>query len=437
MAPIQPPQPGEDFGGNADFAEDAGLGRRRKLVRYGVPVAVAGVAAATIGLGTALATTGGGPALPHVTAEQLLAKVAGSDVQTVSGSVKISTDFGLPAGIDGLAGNLGGATGGSPFGSGAVQGHGAKGGDGSAADPTTRLTGLLTGDHTLRVAADGPDRQRLSIVEGTSEYTLVHNGTQVWGYDSAGNAVFHATEPAGARERHAKGAPDDRLPATPQEAARQILKAVGPTTSVSVGDTAEVAGRSAYQLVIRPKQADTTVDSVRIAVDAHNGAPLRFTLTPKGSAKAAVDIGYTKVDFGKPAASTFEFTVPKGAKVTEGGAAHEGGKAPGDKLPHGAFRPGHGHRDGSGLNTLGTGWDTVVKLDGAPGALPHGGGAPGKAGGGLDLLGSLGHRVTGAFGSGTVINTRLVNVLITDKGAVYAGAVTQDALVKAAGSAAK
>jgi 2-keto-3-deoxy-6-phosphogluconate aldolase len=40
--------------------------------------------------------------------------------------------------------------------------------------------------------------------------------------------------------------------------------------------------------------------------------------------------------------------------------------------------------------------------------------------------------VTGKFGSGTVFSTRLVNALVTDGGKVYVGAVTKDALVKAA-----
>ena len=43
--------------------------------------------------------------------------------------------------------------------------------------------------------------------------------------------------------------------------------------------------------------------------------------------------------------------------------------------------------------------------------------------------------MTGKFGSGTVFSTRLVNALITDDGKVYAGAVTKDALVKAANAA--
>lgn len=43
--------------------------------------------------------------------------------------------------------------------------------------------------------------------------------------------------------------------------------------------------------------------------------------------------------------------------------------------------------------------------------------------------------MTGRFGSGTVFSTRLVNALVTDDGRVYAGAVTKDALVKAADAA--
>lgn len=427
MAPIQPPQSEKDFGGYAGFEdENGGFGRRRKLVRYAVPVAVAGVAAATIGLGTALASTGGSPSLPHLTTEQLLDKMAAAKVDTVSGSVRVTTDFGLPAGLGG--GALGGMSGGT-FGPGSAVGHGTKDGGhgsgdaGSAADPRAKLTELLTGSHTLRVAADGPDRQRISIVDNTAEYSVIHNGGQMWAYDSATNSVFHTTEPKGARhgkEAHQREA--HNLPATPQDAVRQALKAVDPTTSVTVDGTAEVAGRDAYQLLIKPKQSDTTVGAIRVAVDARNGTPLRFTLTPKGSDKAVVDIGWTKVDFGKPAAGTFDFTVPKGAKVTEGKPADRNRR---DQRDQGPF---------SGLTTLGKGWDTVVQLKAAKGAPSGLGKGNGNAAG---LLGSLGHRVTGRFGSGTVVGTRLVNVLITDNGAVYAGAVTQDGLVKAADSATK
>ena len=51
------------------------------------------------------------------------------------------------------------------------------------------------------------------------------------------------------------------------------------------------------------------------------------------------------------------------------------------------------------------------------------------------FLDALGDKVTGDFGSGTVFKTRLVNALMTDDGKVYVGAVTKDALVKAADTA--
>ncbi|MET8299367.1 EamA family transporter, partial [Streptomyces sp. NPDC005180] len=73
------------------------------LSDQGGPVAVAGVAAATIGLVPALAASGD-PDLPEVTAQQLIEKMAASDVEQLSGTVKISTDLGLPS-LGGLAGD--------------------------------------------------------------------------------------------------------------------------------------------------------------------------------------------------------------------------------------------------------------------------------------------------------------------------------------------
>src|SRR5258708_4075882 len=103
MALIQParPEPAEPI--------EPGRGRgRHKAVRYVVPVAVAGVAAATIGLVPALADAGS-PSLPSITAQQLLTKIAASDTQTLSGSVRFTTDLGLPAALSGGGDLFGGA----------------------------------------------------------------------------------------------------------------------------------------------------------------------------------------------------------------------------------------------------------------------------------------------------------------------------------------
>ncbi|MEU3604945.1 DUF2092 domain-containing protein [Streptomyces sp. NPDC035033] len=396
------------------------MAAQRKTSRYVVPVAVAGVAAATIGLVPALAASGD-PDLPEITARQLIEKIAASDTQTLSGTFKISTDLGLPA-FDGLLGGIAG---------GAAEGEG-------TADPSAQLTKLVSGTHTLKIAADGPERQKLTLLDGEERYSLVHNGDEVWAYDSRSNEVFHekGVEEAGR-------APEQELPVSPKELADEVLKAAGDTTSITVGGTANVAGRDAYRLVVEPKQQGSTVDAITIAVDAATGTPLKFTLDSTSGGKPVVDAGFTKVDFGKPAASEFDFTVPEGAKVTEGDAAgkaleKEHGKAPedlekalGDLGLGGLGEPGKNGADGP--EVIGEGWTAVARFDtGAP--APKTGEAPKEVQGFLD---SLGDGVSGKFGSGTVFKTKVVNVLMTDDGKVYAGAVTPQKLVDVANSAKK
>ncbi|MGW1952300.1 LolA family protein [Streptomyces sp. NPDC001920] len=409
-------------GGEAD---DLRVGRRR-AARYVVPVTVVGVAAATIGLVPALADSGD-PDLPKITAQQLVEKIAKSDVQQLSGTVKISTDLGLP--------DLGGLE--SSLASGAM---GSESGDGSSADPSVKLTELVSGTHTLRVAADGPDRQKLSLLEKASEYSLIHNGKDVWGYDSRSNEVFHGTadEPQAHKER------SEKVPATPKDLTEEALKAVDDTTSVTVDGTAQVAGRDAYRLLIKPKQSGTTVGAITVAVDARTGMPLKFTLTPAGGGAAVIDAGFTQVSFAKPAASTFDFTPPKGAKVTEegelkGAAGEHGGPKSEEQFrkeldkEFGGPKSEGGHGKASdGPEVIGEGWNSVAVFDTGGEGVPSGSEVGGDMGGFLD---SLGDKVTGDFGSGTVFKTRLINALITDDGKVYVGAVDKDALVKAADSA--
>ncbi|WP_369195921.1 LolA family protein [Streptomyces djakartensis] len=384
--------------------------RRRKAARYVVPVTVIGVAAATIGLVPALADSGD-PDLPDITAQQLIEKIAKSDVEQLSGTVKITTDLGLP--------NLGGLE------SGLLSGA-ASGGDGSSADPTAKLTELASGTHTLRVAADGPDRQKLSLVENAAEYSVIHNGKDVWAYDSKSGEVHHGTGPQSPK------AGKEQPPATPKDFAEEVLKAVDDTTSVTVDGTARVAGRDAYKLVVKPKQSGSTVGAVTVAVDAKTGMPLKFTLVPASGGSAVVDAGFTKVDFSRPAASTFDFTPPKGAKVTEEkDAGKEFGKDVEEHARKGGHAPGSGKefREGpDGMKTIGEGWNAIATFDTGGEGVPSGA-AGGDLGGFVD---SLGDKVTGGFGSGTVFSTRLINALITDDGQVYVGAVTKDALVKAA-----
>ncbi|MFD8909982.1 outer membrane lipoprotein carrier protein LolA [Streptomyces sp. NPDC059575] len=391
------PYASDDTRGTA--ADENPRAGRRKAVRYVVPVAVTGVAAATIGLVPALASTGD-PDLPKISAQRLVEKIASSDVQQLSGTVKISTDLGLPD-LGGLESSLGG-----------YGGHDG----GSSADPSSKLTELVSGTHTLRVAADGPDKQKLSLRERGAEYSLIHNGKDVWGYDSGSNEVFHGTAEQHEQGKERKERKEERQ-GTPGDFAKEALKAVDDTTSVTVAGTERVAGRDAYKLQIKPKQQGSTVGAVTIAVDAKTGTPLKFTLTAKSGGKPVVDTGFTQVSFAKPSASTFDFTPPKGAKVTEEKDSGKGEHGQGLRELFGGAA--------LGSDVIGKGWTSIATFDtGAEGGMPSG-----SAGG---FLGSLGDPVTGDFGKGTVFSTRLVNALITDDGKLYAGAVTKQTLLKTA-----
>ncbi|WP_405018914.1 DUF2092 domain-containing protein [Kitasatospora sp. NBC_00070] len=367
---------------------------RRATARVLVPVGVVALTAAGIGLVPAMAGDSG-PSLPALTAEQVVAKALGSDTEALSGTVKVKADIGVPAQ---LLGGLPGAGGG-------YRGGGDQGG--SAAAPEGKLLELLGGEHTLQVAVDGPDRQRIGLIGGLTGYELVHNGGELWAWDSKSNDAIHLTGPAAAAAQR----PKTPLPVTPQDAARKFLTLGAESTSVVVDGTAEVAGQKAYQLSVKPKQSGSTIAEVRIAVAADNGVPLAVVVRSADGAKV-LDVHFSQVSFARPSASTFAFTAPKGAKVTERRAdAAEAPPARDGAAEHLPSAAGAG-----GFDLVGQGWATVLT-----GKLP--------AGEGSSFAKALGKPV----GGGTLIGTKVLNVLITDDGRVFAGAVTPQVLQSAAG----
>jgi len=397
--------------------------RRRTVVRVVVPATVAAVVAAGIGLVPALASDAP-PILPSVTAEQLVAKVLAAHTDTFSGTVRVQADLGLPPALLGLAGGgglPGGLTNGFGGGLDGAEGGGA-GSGGSGLAPQSKALELLGGEHTVKIAADGPDRQRVELLGGSSRYQLVHNGDQLWAYDSKRAEALHLTAPLGAGPDGKSGRAGQELP-TPQELAKQVLTDSASTTSVTVDGTEEVAGRAAYRLSVKPAQQGSTIAEVRIAVDSELGVPLAV-LVRNTDGDRVLDVRFSSVSFAKPEAKTFDFAPPKGAKVTEqraGEGAHEGVGRQG--LPGLKQESAKGHGTAPEPNVVGEGWTAVASL-GAPGGVGGGGGK--DAAGFGKLLGK-------PVGGGTLISTKVVNVLVTDDGRVFAGAVKLPLLQQAAG----
>lgn len=228
---------------------------------------------AAIALGPAFADSGFRD-LPEISAQDLMAKMTKSDVQQFSGTIQ-HTGPDLSHG-------------------------GEKGRDdaGAAASPQSKSC-----TETVQVAAAGPEKQRVSIDGGRRAF--IHNGTDIWEYRGRLDTAVHGMDDGTIEEF--------LLSITPQGMTKQFLKSAEyEIASVAVGSTTKVAGRDAYQLVITLNQAEFGTETVRVAVDAVNGVPLKLTIGLEESGPPSV-IGYTRVDFAKPAASTF--TLPEGVKV--------------------------------------------------------------------------------------------------------------------------
>ncbi|NJP65048.1 LolA family protein [Streptomyces spiramenti] len=262
---------------------------RRTVVAGSV---VCGVGLVGAGVYPALASEGG-PDLPALSAEELIVKVAESDTEQLSGTVRVDTGIDVPA-IGSFAEQFGG--------------------------PAARLASLATGNSTLQIALDGEERQRLVIAEGDDELSVIHNDGDLWMYDSADNVAYHAdvTEHADESEAEREHRHDEFASLTPQQMAQEVLSGAGEHAEITVDGTAKVAGQDAYQLLVVPNEPVEgsefgTVESVRISVDAETGLPLAVTVA--GPDRNLVDVAFTHIRYEQPAGGTFYFTPPKGAEV--------------------------------------------------------------------------------------------------------------------------
>lgn len=361
-----------------------------RSVRRFAPWAVPAVTVATVAVVTALpstATASAHPNLPARTPGQLLAALETSDVQSLSGTVVESARLGLP--------DLPGAD--------------------SASGLSPQV--LATGTHTVRVWLDGPERQRIALLGQLAESDVVHNGRDLWTYDSNTQKVGHTTLPA-------RSTTEARTPAetrhTPQDVAAEALKAIDPSTQVTVDRTARVAGRPVYTLVLAPRDSRSTVREVAIALDAERKVPLRVQVFGRAT-KPAFEIAFTDVSFTKPSASVFRFTPPKGATVTSDLFGTQG-KDSGSK-PDAADK-------GAAPKAIGTGWTTVLALP--AGSSPLAGLSSGDAESRSRTTSLLNKLTTTLPGGDRVLHTALVNVLTTKDGRTFVGAVSVEVLQRAA-----
>lgn len=400
---------------------------RRPVLRWMVP----GVALATIAgfavLRPAVADASTG--LAPLTAQELLVKAQQAGPVPMSGMVAQRLDLGVPELPADLTGRAGSAS----------------------------LASLVSGSHTWRVWYGGPQQARLALLGRSSESDIVRNGPDLWVWSSAEKSARRYVLPAGAasapsgtspsaptaaqRQQHHASLKSHQLPdpTDPGAVADWALRQLDPATVVETTSADQVAGRSAYGLVLRPKASNSLVASVRLVLDGETFTPLAAQVYSTKLDKPAIDVSYTEVSFDKPVNSVFEFTPPPGAEVTTTDLTTMSERAgmPG-KHPHGT----PGHRAGKqSMNqatpnrpvTSGTGWGSIVA-----GRLPAQNAAPAPdssskttANPAPEQLLQLLPAVSGPWGSGRVLDGTLFSVVLTDDGRYAAGAVGSESLYAA------
>jgi hypothetical protein len=187
--------------------------------------------------------------------------------------------------------------------------------------------------------------------------------------------------------------------------------------------------------VLTPKAAESTVDHVTLAVDAETGLPLQVAVLAKGQKSPALQLAFTSISFSRPA-GPFTFTPPSGARVVVNpdgraalGLAPTGGwygYAPNAQVRGGVTQgrvytvrpspPAVTFASNQPTKVVGEDWTQVVIAGNAD--------IPWQA---HDLLRAA-TAVSGPWGTGRLIETTLVNVIVLTDGRVAAGFVTPSAL---------
>jgi outer membrane lipoprotein-sorting protein len=374
---------------------------RRPRLRWAVPAGAAILVVGGAALAPLAATADSG--LEPRTAEELLVALAQPSTTAVSGTVATSADLGLPELPMGMM-------------------------------PSSGPMALASGESTLRVWTDGPQRQRLAMIERAAETTVVRNGNQVWVWSSANATADRYVLP---EHDGTKGGdldlselpPGVQLPSTPQEAAAMALEAIDPTTEVTTSGVGTVAGRDAYELVLTPRDPQTLVARVALSMDAETNVPLRVRVYSTSMPDPAFEVGFSSVDYSTPDPSLFDFTPPPGATVTEHDAAGPGTEVGGTTDPAQGPEP----------TIVGAGWSTIVvselPVDSLADLAEDGmrsssddwdrGGDPAATA--LALIEAL-PAESGAWGTGRVLRGTLFSAILTDDGRIAIGAVSPEAL---------
>ncbi len=289
----------------------------------------------------------------------------------------------------------------------------------AASQELAKAMELITGEHRVRVFV-GETGMRAQILDRMSQRDLIVNKKEIWTYDSREQvATFASVDEEKVEQGRVSGmqqlekyAAEIGLDLTnPQSVADYVMSQVGDSSEVSVGTDHYKAGRTAYQLIVRPNSDVSLVDSVVISIDSETAVPLAAAIYSVEQVEPAIEVGFESISFGNQDESLFTFTAPAGATVTNLDEMAKPEVAETDKPAY----------DGEMPTMIGQEWESVL-------VMPAGENDVLAELQDSQLLSSLLKSVAG----GVAFETPIMKVFISSDGRIFAGAVSLTHLQKLA-----
>lgn len=310
----------------------------------------------------------------------------------------------------------------------------------------TQAVELIAGTHKIRIYASEIG-MRVQILDPMSQRDLIINETELWIYDArnatamtaaidyelseADKAEFEAEARAAVEEYSAQLQLDL---SNPEAVADYLMEKIGKTTEVAVGKDHMIAGRTAYQLIAQPNAQNSLIESVVVSVDSETGMALDVKVYSVEQEEPAFHVGFESISFETPDASLFSFTPPAGTTVEALELPAElkselealEGEFEAKEYTEADLEAKKAELEAKYANEpkpelIGEGWESVIFLPAMPQDVP-------MEMMETELFADLLTQVEG----GKVFSTPILNVLVTDSGEVYLGAVTIDFLQEVA-----
>jgi outer membrane lipoprotein-sorting protein len=278
---------------------------------------------------------------------------------------------------------------------------------------------LITGEHRVRVFV-GETGMRAQILDRMSQRDLIVNQNEMWTYDSREQVATYASIDQQKlqegrltlMQQMEKFAGEVGLDLTnPQAVADYVMSQVGDSSEVSVGLDHYKAGRTAYQLIVKPNSSVSLVDSVVLSVDSETGVPLAATVYSVEQTEPAIEVGFESISFVNQDEALFTFSAPAGAQVMN---LDEVEKPEVESLEKPEY-------EGVEATMIGEDWDSVLIMPASDAEML-------SELKNNQLLSSLLKPVAG----GLAFETPIMKVLITNDGRIFTGSVSLDHLQKLA-----